>query len=97
MKSKIISTSNAKLTNLLNRRFAVSDKRGGFCMRIWWTKPKGKRDGHWTVRCGCCSEGPVTIYPAGENGLAEINGVIGHTEDWIQMIRSGHNKAKRKA
>lgn len=95
MKLKTTSPS-AKLKNLLNRRFAVSDKRGGFRMRIRWSKPKGKRAGHWIVRCGCCSEGPVKIYPDFGDGFTEINDVMGRTKEWIQMIRFGFCDSKTK-
>lgn len=76
-----------RLRELPNRKLALPYK-GGVCkLRVWWTKPRSKKAGYWKVRCGCCSAGPVIIYPDDGDGLVEINGVIGHLEQWIALMK----------
>ena len=80
--------SNMKKIQLLNERLAIPYKNGIYGLRVWWTNYRGKRDGHWTVRCGDCSADSLTIYPNNGDDTVEINGVIGHIEQWIELMRS---------
>ena len=69
-------------TPRFNRKLAVPCE-GGFRLRVYVTKGRGKRMASIRVKCGCCSQS-VVIYHG--HGSLEVNGVEGSLEEWRKIF-----------
>ena len=66
-----------------NKKRAQSRPEGGFALRVFPRKGRGKRMARFLIRCGCCDE-KVQIYYADDT--LEINGVIASVENWRVIL-----------
>lgn len=66
-----------------NRKLAVLDGAGGWRLRIYRRKPRGKMSPRLLIKCGDC-EAHVTIYYS-PDGL-EIDGVNASLEEWRAVL-----------
>jgi hypothetical protein len=66
-----------------NKRLARSRPEGGFALRVYHQKERGKRMPHYLIKCGCCDE-HLKIYYSPED--LEINGVMASLENWREVL-----------
>ncbi len=68
----------------LNAKMGVSDGHGGWKLRVFHRKGKGKKSARYLIKCGCCDAKVEIFYD--EQGL-EINKVCASKEEWRQVLR----------
>lgn len=66
-----------------NHKMAVSDAAGGWRLRVFHKKGKGRQEPRYLVKCGCCDQSVEIFY--GPDGL-EINGVNASIVEWRRIL-----------
>jgi len=66
-----------------NQKMAQSDRSGGWKLRVWYRKGKGKICDRYLIKCGCC-DNHVEIYYDDES--LEINGVNANVNEWRNIL-----------
>lgn len=66
-----------------NQKICVDDGKGGWRLRIYHSKPTGKKSARLRIKCGCCDE-RVDIYH--DSDSLEINGVHASLAEWKKIL-----------
>ena len=66
-----------------NRRLGQPRAEGGFALRLYRRRGRGKYVPRLLIKCGCCDE-QVEIYH--DSNTLEINGVIAPLENWREVL-----------
>src|SRR5438128_2391504 len=66
-----------------NQRLTQPRPEGGFALRVYQQKARGKHMPRLLIKCGCCEQKVEIHY---DPDCLEINGVMASVENWREIL-----------